>query len=45
MTEHPVKCPFCEKIRMELFVHKPTIMPRIYCEQCLERMRKDDDEI
>jgi late competence protein required for DNA uptake (superfamily II DNA/RNA helicase) len=40
---HKVKCPLCEQIRLEYFAHAPKIMPRIYCDECLEKMRRDDD--
>jgi len=29
-----VKCPSCEKERIEIFSHKPNVKPRIFCRKC-----------
>jgi len=42
--EHKVKCPLCEQIRMEHFVHAPKIMPRLYCDKCIEKLRRGEEE-
>ena len=41
MTEYPVKCPLCQKIRMEEMQKKPLIMLRIYCNECLQKLREE----
>jgi len=42
METYPVKCPLCEQIRQMEMQRKPIIMLRIYCDNCLEKLREEE---